>query len=181
MIEDIINYFINTGIYKELIVVIIAALPIVELRGAIPVAINIFDIPWYQAFILAVVGNMLPVPVLLFFFDYLEKLLSKTKPGAQLIQWALQRARRPNALIKKYERIGLIIFVAIPLPFTGAWTGSIAAFLCGIKFKYSFLAIFTGVLIAGVIVTCLSLLGWTGAIIAGVGLCAFAIAGWWKI
>jgi uncharacterized membrane protein len=181
MIEDIINYFVNTGIYKEIIVVIIAALPIIELRGAIPVAINIFHIPWYWAFLLAVTGNMLPVPMLLLFFAYLEKLLSKTKFGKKLIQWALERARRPNALIKKYERIGLIIFVAIPLPVTGAWTGSIAAFLCGIKYKYSFLAILTGVLIAGVIVTCLSLLGWIGALIAGVGLCAFAVAGWWKI
>jgi uncharacterized membrane protein len=181
MIEEIVDYFVNTGIYKEIIVIIIAALPVVELRGAIPVAINLFDIPWYWSYLLAVAGNMIPVPILLVFFDYLEKMLSKTKTGKRFVQWVQVRARRPGALLQKYEHIGLILFVAIPLPVTGAWTGSIAAFLFGMKFKYSLLAIFTGVLIAGVIVTCLSLLGWIGAVIAGIGLCAFAIAGWWKV
>jgi uncharacterized membrane protein len=181
MIEDIVNYFVNTGIYKEIIVVIIAALPVIELRGAIPVAINVFHMPWYWAYVLAIAGNMLPVPFLLVFFDFLEKLLNRTKTGKRFMQWVLKRARRPSALLKKYERIGLILFVAIPLPVTGAWTGSVAAFICGIKFKHSLLAILTGVLIAGVIVTCLSLLGWIGALIAGVALCIFAVAGWWKI
>jgi uncharacterized membrane protein len=181
MIEDIVNYFVNTGIYKELIVIIIAVLPIIELRGAIPVAINVFHIPWYWSYILAVIGNILPVPILLLFFNYLEKILRKLKIGRVLMDWVIERARRPSELIQKYERIGLVLFVAIPLPVTGAWTGSIAAFLCGIKFKYAFLAILSGVLIAGVIVTCLSLLGWLGAVITGIALCVLAIVGWWKI
>ena len=73
-----------------------------------------------------------------------------------------------------------MLFVAIPLPFTGAWTGSIAAFLMGMKFNYSFLSIFCGVIIAGAIVTSLCLLGWLGAVIAGIGLSTLAILGWWR-
>ena len=96
MIEDIVNYFVNTGIYKELIIVIIAILPIIELRGAIPVAINVFHIPWYWAYFLAVIGNILPVPVLLLFFNYLEKILRKIRIGRALMDWVIERARRPG-------------------------------------------------------------------------------------
>jgi uncharacterized membrane protein len=171
----------NLGIAKELIVVIISALPVVELRGALPIAINVFHMPWYWAYLLAVIGNMLPVPILLLFFESLVRVVSKVETGRRLVNWVMERTRRHGKLIERYERIGLMLFVAIPLPFTGAWTGSIAAFLMGMKFKHSFLSILCGVLIAGVIVTCLCLLGWLGAIIAGVGLSAIAIFGWSRI
>jgi uncharacterized membrane protein len=177
MIEELINL----GIAKELIVIIISALPILELRGALPVAINVFNMPWYWAYPLAIIGNMLPVPILLLFFDSLAKIASKVEPGRRFVNWGLERTRQHGKLIERYERIGLTLFVAIPLPLTGAWTGSIAAFLMGMKFKYSILSIFCGVIISGVIVTCLCLLGWVGAIIAGVGLSALAIFGWWRI
>jgi len=74
-----------------------------------------------------------------------------------------------------------MLFVAVPLPFTGAWTGSIAAFLFGIEFRKALLSIVSGVIIAGAIVTCLSLLGWVGALLAGIGLITLAILGQWKI
>jgi len=177
MIEELIN----SDIARELIIVIIAALPVVELRGALPVAINIFNMPWYWAFCLSIIGNLLPVPILLLFFESLAKLISKISIGKKLVNWVLERTRRHGGVIEKYERIGLILFVAIPLPVTGAWTGSIAAFLLGIKFQHAFLSIFCGVVIAGVIVTCLCLLGWIGAAIAGIALSALAILGWWRI
>jgi uncharacterized membrane protein len=171
----------NLGIAKELIVVIISALPVVELRGALPIAINVFHMPWYWAYLLAVIGNMLPVPILLLFFESLVRVVSKVETGRRLVNWVMERTRRHGKLIERYERIGLMLFVAIPLPFTGAWTGSIAAFLMGMKFKHSFLSILCGVLISGAIVTCLCLLGWLGAVIAGVGLSAIAIFGWSRI
>jgi uncharacterized membrane protein len=176
MIEELIN----SGIAKELIVVIIAVLPIVELRGALPIAINVFNMPWYWAYLLAVIGNMLPVPILLLFFEALARVISKVEIGKRLVNWVLERTRRHGKFIERYERIGLMLFVSIPLPFTGAWTGSIAAFLMGMKFRYSFLSILCGVLISGTIVTCLCLLGWLGAIIAGIGLSAVAVFGWWR-
>jgi len=78
-----------------------------------------------------------------------------------MLHWLFERTRRRGKIINRYERIGLALFVAIPLPVTGAWTGSLAAVLFGLKFKHAFLSIFIGVLIAGMIVTCATLLGWT--------------------
>jgi uncharacterized membrane protein len=175
-----IDELINLGIAKELIVIIIAALPVVELRGALPVAINIFHMPWYWAFLLAIVGNMLPVPILLLFFESLAKIVSKVEVGKKLVDWVFRHTRRHEKMIQKYEWLGLMLFVAIPLPITGAWTGAIIAFILGMRFTYAFLSILCGVIIAGAIVTSLCLLGWIGAIIAGVALSAAAVFGWWR-
>jgi len=177
----IIERLLNIGFTKELVIIIISALPIIELRGALPIAINLFNIPWYWALLLAITGNILPVPILLLFLDSIAKILSRIYVGKKFVDWVFERTRRRGKIIERYERIGLMLFVAIPLPFTGAWTGSIAAFLMGQKFIYSFLSILCGVIIAGVIVTTLCLLGWIGAIIAGIGLLIIAIFGWWKV
>ena len=175
-----LDEIINLDIAKELIVVIISALPVVELRGALPVAINLFHMQWYWAFPLAVIGNMLPVPILLLFFDSLAKLVSKVETGKKLIDWVFRHTRRHEKTVLKYEWLGLMVLVAIPLPITGAWTGAIIAFILGMRFTYAFLSILCGVIIAGAIVTCLCLLGWVGAVIAGVGLVAIVIIGWWR-
>jgi len=177
MVEELLGL----GIAKELIVFIISALPIVELRGSLPLAINLLDMPWHWALFLAIAGTMLPVPFLLLLLESVAKWISRTEHGKRLVEWVFQRTRRRSKLIERYERIGLALFVAIPLPFTGAWTGSIAAFLFGLKFSYSLLSIFVGVIIAGVIVTALSLLGWLGALIAGLGLALLAGFGLWRL
>ena len=134
-----IEWLLNSGVPKELIVIIISALPILELRGALPVAINFFHMPWYWAFFLALVGNLIPVPIVLLFLDYLVKIISKLPTGKRMVNWVLERTKARSRIILKYERIGLIIFVAIPFPLTGAWTGAIAAFLFGMKFHFAFL------------------------------------------
>ena len=180
-LSNIPDWILNLNVSRELIVIIIAVLPIFELRGALPVAINLFQMPWYWAFLLALIGNMLYVPIILLFLEYLIKFVSKVQMGKRLANWILERTRARSRIIQKYERTGLIISVAIPLPFTGAWTGAIAAFLFGMKFHHAFLAILCGVIVAGAIVTSFCLLGWIGAVIAGVGLCALTVLGWWKI
>jgi uncharacterized membrane protein len=180
MIEELIKELLGLNIPHELIVIIVATLPVAELRGALPLAINQFHLPWYKAFYLAVIGNLLPVPVLLLFLEPIARAISHVEVGRRFICWAFEHARRHSKTIEKYERLGLTLFVAIPLPMTGAWTGSIAAFLLGMKFRPSFISILSGVIIAGVIVTILCLLGWIGAIITGVGLCAIFVLGWWK-
>jgi uncharacterized membrane protein len=144
-----------------LTVLALAVSPISELRGAIPVAISVYHFSWYHAFLLGVIGNLIPVPFILLFLDNISRLLSKVPLFDRLLKWLFERTRRRGEIIERYERIGLALFVAIPLPITGAWTGSLAAVLLGLKFKYAFLSIFIGVLIAGVIVTCATLLGWT--------------------
>ena len=141
----------------------IAASPISELRGAIPIAIGVYNFPWYYAFPIAVIGNLLPVPFLLLLLNSVSRLLCRVRFLERFINWLFERTRRRGKIIERYERIGLALFVAIPLPITGAWTGSIAAVLLGLKFRYAFLSIVIGVLIAGIIVTCAAFFGWTVA------------------
>jgi uncharacterized membrane protein len=152
----------------------ISALPIVELRGAIPVGIGVLHMPWWRVFLIAVVGNMIPVPLILLFLGPLSRGCMRTRVGRRFFEWLFARTRRKTAEIEKYETLGLAIFVAIPLPATGAWTGAMAAFLMGIGFKHALFSIFLGVLVAGIIMTVLSLLGWIGAVIAGIALLAVA-------
>ncbi len=144
-----------------LVVLALAASPISELRGAIPVAITVFHFPWYYAFLLAVIGNLLPVPFILLFLDAFSKPLGKIGIFERMLQWFFKHTRRRGKIIERYERIGLALFVAIPLPITGAWTGSVVAVLFGLRFKHALLSIFIGILIAGTIVTCATLLGWS--------------------
>jgi uncharacterized membrane protein len=171
---------LSLGFSREIVVIIISTLPIFELRGAIPVAINLFHFPWYYAFLLAIIGNMLPVPVILLFLDGISRYLSKVGFFDRFLQWLFARTKKQGGIVERYGRIGLTLFVAIPLPITGAWTGSLLAVLFGIKFRHAMLSIFIGVVIAGIIVTCLSLLGWIGAVIAGIGLAILAVFGFWK-
>ena len=156
-------------------VLLVAASPIAELRAAIPLAILTFDFPWYHALLLAIIGNLLPVPFILLFLDTATRLLSRVPLFKKWLDWLFERSRRRGKIIERYKRIGLVLFVAIPLPVTGAWTGSLAAVLFGVSFKYAFISIFAGVIIAGIIVTCLTLLGWVGAVIAGVALCSLVV------
>jgi len=155
------DYFTGLELPSVLTVLGIAASPISELRGAIPWAILKYHFPWYYAFLFAIIGNLLPVPFILLFLNTLSWLLSKVSIFNRILQWLFERTRRRGKIIERYERIGLILFVAIPLPVTGAWTGSLAAVLFGLKFKHALLSIFIGILIAGTIVTWVTLLGWT--------------------
>ena len=175
-----IDELVSAGLSTELIVVIMSALPIAELRGALPVAIRLFHLPWYQALYLAIIGNLLPVPFLLVFFNSLARVISRTDTGKRLLDWLFKRTGRGTAVVEKYESIGLMALVAIPVPGTGAWTGSVVAVLCGLKFGRAFLSVAAGVAVSGAIVTALSLLGWVGAIIAGIGLSTVVIVGLWK-
>ncbi|MFC1912651.1 COG2426 family protein [Chloroflexota bacterium] len=172
---------LTIGFSKELAVIVIAALPVLELRGAIPVAINVFHLPWYYAFFLALIGNLLPVPFILLFLEVLTRVLGKADILRWMLDWLFECTRRRGRIVERYERIGLALFVAIPLPATGAWTGSLVASVLGLPFKHAFLAIGAGVFVAGVIVTSLSLLGWTGAAIAGVVLGSLLISGLWRL
>ncbi|AKG53517.1 small multidrug transporter [Dehalogenimonas sp. WBC-2] len=167
---DLQQYFLDLGLPPAFVVIVIAALPIVELRGAIPVAINALDIPWYSALFFAVLGNILPVPLILRFLNWLVYVLSSYPFFNRFFDWLLTRTRARSGLIKRYKNLGLTLFVAVPLPMTGAWTGAIAAVLFGIPFGEALRHIFIGVILAGIIVTALSVMGWWGAFIAGLAI-----------
>jgi len=166
----LLDNLLSSGLSKELITVIMAMLPIAELRLALPIAINVLNIPWYYALGLSVLGNLIPIPFILVCFGSFSKLLQKTKIGGKIIAWLVKRNSKNTENIKKGKYASLIMFVAIPLPFTGAWTACLIAYMLGLKFKQSFICITLGVIGAGIIVTCLTLLGWLGACIAIVGI-----------
>lgn len=154
-----IGELIGSELAREFIVVIISALPISELRGALPVGIIVFDLPWYQAFYLAIIGNLLPIPILLLFFESLVRIISRTNNGDRLVNMIFRRTRRHREIVEKHKYIGLILLVAIPLPGTGAWTGTVTTVLLGLEWRRALISITIGVLISGTIVTILSLIG----------------------
>ena len=177
--EKIANWLQEKGLPPAAAVAAISTLPIVELRGAVPVGIVALNMPWWEVFLIAVAGNMIPIPFILLLFGPLSRACMGFSAGRKFFEWLFARTRKKSASIEKYEALGLTIFVAIPLPMTGAWTGAMAAFVMGIPFWKSMLYIPLGVLIAGVIMTALSLLGWIGAVIAGgvlIGLAAVSLA-----
>ena len=133
---------------------LMAALPIGELRVAIPVAIGVYGMDPLTAYVLAVIGNMLPVVPLLLFLESVSNYLRRWVFWDVFFNWLFTRTyRRHNGKFEKYGTIALLLFVAIPLPVTGAWTGCAAAFVFGIQFKHAFLAILGGVVLAGILVT----------------------------
>jgi uncharacterized membrane protein len=126
--------------------------PWLEARYIIPFAMVQYGWEWWQAFPLAVAGNMLPIPFILLFFRYVEKFLRNYKFWTRIMDWLFAKTRkRADGKIRKYEYLGLMVFVAAPIPFTGAWTGALIAYLFGLKFSKSLLAIFIGVIIAAAI------------------------------
>ena len=146
---------------KELSIIIVGTLPVFELRGAIPLGFYL-GLPLTKIFILAVLGNLIPVVPLYFLLQPISIRLSRTPLFKAFFNWLFNLAKKRAEVVQKYEALGLMLFVAIPLPVTGAWTGTIAASLFRIRFKYTFLAVFFGVIIAGIIVTILCELGRLG-------------------
>lgn len=141
-------------------VLILGAIPISELRGAIPVAMGIYGMGPFEAFFFSVIGNLLPVIPLLLFLEPVSNYLRRYSVFDNFFTWLFSRTRRKNT--ESFERYGLIaltIFVAIPLPATGAWSGCAAAFVFGVKFRQALPAIAAGVMIAGVVVTALTITG----------------------
>jgi len=93
---------LSLGFSKELVVLIIAALPVLELRGALPVAINLFHFPWYYALLLAIVGNLLPVPFILLFLDATSRLLGKIGFFNRMLRWLFERTKRRGTVVERY-------------------------------------------------------------------------------
>ena len=142
------------GIMQWLWVLLLAMLPISELRGAIPLAIGIYKLNPYISIPLIVLANFIPVPFILKFLGPVEGFLRRWKFWDKLMGRIFERTRKKTKKsIERWESLALILFVAIPLPVTGAWTGSLAAYLFGLDFKKSLLCIFIGIVIAGAIVT----------------------------
>jgi uncharacterized membrane protein len=156
-------YFMNLVISSDfppvIAVFLLSMLPISELRGAIPIAIGVYNLSPIEAYFWAVIGNIIPVIFILKYLDTVSKFLaSRSKKFNSFFLWLFERTRKNHGhKFEKWGALALITFVAIPLPITGGWNGALAAFVFGIPFKKALPLIFLGVMIAGVIVTGLSL------------------------
>jgi len=165
------------GLEPEMVVLLVAMLPIVELRGAIPVGENLFRLPLWKTVSLAIVGNMLPILLVVFLLKRLTVWFGRIALFRRFFDWLFRRTRARSGVIARYEFWGLVIFVGIPLPMTGAWTGAVASVLMAMPYGRSLLAILTGVLVAAVVVTMLSLLRLWGALIAGAAILLIVLFG----
>lgn len=154
---DAIKTFFLDIVGEELCVFFCSMIPIIELRGAIPMGFA-FGLPWWQSYILAVVGNMLPVPFILLLIKAVITWMthSKIKFFNKLAAWLNRRVEKRRDKIEKYSFWGVCLFVAVPLPVTGAWTGSLVAAMIDMKFWKALLSCLFGVMIAGVIMTLVS-------------------------
>lgn len=143
----------------ELATFVVAMLPVAELRVSIPLAIGVYNLSPFWAFVISVIGNMVPVFFILLLIGRVSNFLCKYfKFFDKFFNWLFERTRRKNsASFQKWGDFALYFFVAVPLPMTGGWSGALAAFIFGIPFARAFWLIFGGVFTAGVIVLLLSL------------------------
>ncbi|MFQ5801528.1 MAG: COG2426 family protein [Candidatus Methylomirabilales bacterium] len=147
------------GLPPEAATFVMATLPISELRGAIPVALGVYKLPVWSAVLWAVLGNLAPIPFILRLLEPVSNFLrERWRIWDRFFNWLFARTRRKGErYFQVYKEMGLVLFVAIPLPITGAWTGSVASFLFGLSLGRGFFLITLGVLIAATIVTAASL------------------------
>ncbi len=150
------NFLWNTFLGKILLTFLISMVPIIELRGAIPVATGA-GLDWRVAIIVAIIGNMVPVPFIIIFIKKIFAWMRKVSPKLDKIVVKMEnKAFSKRDVIDKYGPWGLYLFVAIPLPGTGAWTGSLIAAMLDIPLKKAFPAVALGVITAGIIVAFVS-------------------------
>lgn len=154
----------STGLGARMMTLLVSMVPIVELRGAIPLGVA-HGVPLPTAVCLSIVGNMMPVPVIMLFVRQVFQKLGRQKNF--LASWVArleERAGLKSQFVIDYELLGLIFLVAIPLPGTGAWTGALVASLLELRIRHALPAIFVGVVIAAGIITALTLTAWKGAL-----------------
>ena len=153
MTEAIKTFFLET-VGEEWCLFFCSMIPIIELRGAIPMG-YFLGLPWWQSYIISGLGNMLPVPFILLFINRVIRWMSgsKIKLFNKVSNWLLAKADKNTAKIEKYGFWGVCFFIAVPLPITGAWTGSLVSATIGLKFWRAMLSALLGVMIAGAIMT----------------------------
>ena len=153
--EGLVTWFMEVlggKISKEMIVFVISMVPILELRGGL-LAASLLNIPIVRAIWYCVIGNIIPVPFILLLITPIFNRLKKTRLFRPMVEKLESRALGKSEQIERYEFWGLALFVGVPLPGTGAWTGALIASLLGIRFRKAFPAIILGIFIATIIMS----------------------------
>ena len=154
MIDSIVAWL--SWLSPEWLVFVISMLPVVELRGAVPIGIAM-GLPAWEAFLLSVAGNGLVTVLLLLILPKFFELLYKIPKLAPHLDKLIHKTRNKSKQLNRKGAVGLCLFVAVPLPGTGVWTGCMIAYLMGMRIRYSMLAVIGGMIIAGILVTLTSL------------------------
>ncbi|MBQ6304115.1 MAG: small multi-drug export protein [Clostridiales bacterium] len=154
-------------IVKYILVFFISMVPIIELRGAVPIGVTYFGLNEYITLAVCIVGNMIPVPIIYLFARKVLIWGSKLKHGSGIFKWFLQKGEKAGQKLTAKSKkngafIALMLFVGIPLPGTGAWTGTLAASMLDFDAKKTTKAVVLGVLMAGIIMLAISLLAKAG-------------------
>ena len=130
----------------------LSMVPVLELRAAIPIGATL-GLEWVANYLICVIGNMIPVPIILLFVRHVLEWMKKIPRLDKMALWVENKAQKNTPKVQKYASLGLLIFVALPLPGTGAWTGALVAAMLDMRMKYAIPSIFCGVLIAGLIMS----------------------------
>jgi len=158
MTETLANFFVDlfqNAIPKELIIFIISMFPILELRGGM-IAAKLLDVELLKAFVICYLGNILPIPFILLFIRKIFKFLKRYPKIGKFVVKLEERSMKKSEKVKRWSNWGLLLFVAVPLPGTGGWTGALIAALLDIRIKISLPIIALGVLIANFIMSVFS-------------------------
>ena len=156
---EIFDFLTDTVPGKMVFTMLVSMIPIIELRGGLPFGVAL-GLPYYLAFPAAVVGNLIPAPFIIVYIRRVFELMRKYMPRLNgLVDRLEEKAHLKGQKVQKYQYLGLWIFVAIPLPGTGAWTGSLAAAFLGMRLKHALPAVIMGVLTAGCIMLALTHVG----------------------
>ena len=156
---ELFDFLTDTTFGKCVFTMLVSMLPIIELRGGLPFGVAL-GLPYYLAFPVAVIGNLIPAPFIIVYIRRIFMLMRKYMPRLNSMVDKLEaKAHLKGEQVLKYETIGLWLFVAIPLPGTGAWTGCLAAAFLGMRLKKALPAVILGVLTAGTIMLALTHVG----------------------
>lgn len=158
MVETIVNEImtlLQDKIPEELVAFVISLCPVLECRGGM-IAARLMEIPFIKAFLICYLGNMIPIPFIILFIRKIFDFLRRFKFFSKIVEKLEAKTEKNKEKVLKYEAWGLLLFVAIPLPGTGGWTGALMAALLDIRMKKSLPIIALGVLIAGFIMSALT-------------------------
>lgn len=153
MVESLVNLF--SGLGKEVVVFIISMLPLLELRGGL-IAASLLKVDFLPGYVISIIGNTLPIPIVLLFLNKVLDFLKKFNVTEKFVNKIINKILSKKDKIEKYGYIGLMLFVGIPLPGTGAWTGAGLAVLLNMDKKKSFVYIMLGVILASIIMSVIS-------------------------
>lgn len=162
MTEKLVKIFVGifsflgtTMLGKYLTIFVISLFPILELRGGL-IAASLLNVPPFKAFIVCFIGNMLPIPFILLLITKIFEWLKKFNFMGRVVRWCEEKANSKKGQIENLKYLGLYLFVAVPLPGTGAWMGALIAALLNMNKKKSLLTILAGVISAGIIMLIVS-------------------------